>query len=105
MSWSKMVSLELDDEDQLDAIMPYPMSEKPKYPFGLRICLTEKELSKLDLDADCDVGDIIDIRAFARVTSVSTNEMEDGKSCCRVELQIEEIAVEPEFSPKHPDQD
>ena len=98
MSWSKMISMELDDEDILDAIMPFPMPDKPKYPYGLRICLTEKELEKLDLEADCNVGDIIDLRAFARVTSVSSNEMENGKCCCRVELTLEELAVENEMS-------
>lgn len=96
MSWSTMTSMELDDEDSLDAIMPIPMPDKPKWPYGLRICLTEKELEKLDLDADCSVGDIIDLRAFARVTSVSSNEMEGGKCCSRVELQIEEMSVESE---------
>lgn len=97
MAWSSMVSLEYDDEDSLDAIMPIPMPDKPKYPYGLRICLTEKELSKLGLEADCNVGDIIDLRAFARVTSVSSNEMEGGKCCCRVELQIETMSVENEM--------
>ena len=97
MPWSKMTSMEFDDEDQLDAIMPIPMPEKPKYPFGLRICLTEKELDKLGLEPDCDVGDIIDLRAFARVTSVSSNEMEGGKCCCRVELQIVSMSVEDEM--------
>lgn len=100
MPWSKMVSLELDDEDQLDTVMPLPMAERPKYPFGLRICLTEKELEKLGLDADCDIGDVIDIRAFARVTSVSVNQMENGDESCRVELQIEEMAVEDEMTEK-----
>ena len=35
--------MELDDEDKLDAIMPIPMDNKPDFPYGLRICLTEKE--------------------------------------------------------------
>lgn len=105
MAWSTMTSMEYDDEDSLDAMMPIPMPDKPKFPYGLRICLTEKELEKLDLEADCGVGDIIDLRAFARVTSVSSNELEGGKCCCRVELQIEELAVEPEFSTEDPDRD
>ncbi len=57
--------------------------------------MTEKELQKLDLAPDCEVGDIIDLRAFAVVTSVST-EQRDGRNSARVELQIERLAVESE---------
>lgn len=95
MPWGKMTSMELDDEDQLDYPMPYAMPDKPKWPYGLRISLTHSELKKLKLDADCEVGDVIDFRAFATVTSVSINETDRGKEC-RVELQIEKLQVEPE---------
>lgn len=94
MGWSKMVSMELDDEDQLDAEMPIPMERRPKFPFGLIISLRHDELDKLDLDHP-DLGDVIDLRAFARVIGVSTNEHDGGHSCC-VSLQIEELAVENE---------
>lgn len=96
MSWSKLVDMLMDDEDQLDAVQPIPMSEKPRYPYGLRICLSHKELKKLGLEADCDIGDVIDLRAFAVVTSVSMNKIEGGDDECRVELQIEKLAVENE---------
>ena len=103
MSWSKLIDLELDDEDQLSAAMPIPMTSKPKYPFGLRICLTEKELAKLRLDHDCDIGDMLHLVVFATVTSVSKHENDDG-ACCRVELQIEKMAAENE-SLEMPDDD
>jgi hypothetical protein len=91
MAWSKFVDLELDDEDKLDAIMPIPMADKPDYPYGTRITLTDKELKKLKLDDECDVGDLIDFRAMAEVTSIS----KDGDNC-RIELQIQKIALEDE---------
>jgi len=91
MAWSKMVDMELDDEDQIDAVTPIALPEKPQFPYGLRICLTHSELRKLDLDADCEIGDTIDIRAFAEVTSIS----KDGDNC-RIELQIQKLAVEDE---------
>lgn len=90
MAWGKaMVSLELDDEDKMDAAMPIPMSSKPDFPFGTRICLTSTELSKLGLDADCEVGEELEFMARARVTSVTKSDM-----CSRVELQIEDMAVQ-----------
>jgi hypothetical protein len=93
-----MLSLEYDDEDTLDAPCPEPLKDKPRYPYGTRICLTEKELKKLDLEPDCDVGDVIDMRCFGRVTSKSEDERADGEKCCRIEIQIEEIALEDEMT-------
>ena len=91
-SWSKLADMEYDDEASMDAIMPIPMPDKPRYPYGLKICLCEGELKKLDLDLP-NVGDVIDLRAFAEVTSVS-----DGEGGRRVELQIQKIAVENEMT-------
>lgn len=88
MGWGKLIDLELDDEDQLDMPMPIPF-DKPRFPCGLRICLTDAELKKLELDPDCEVGDEVEFEVRACVTSV---HKEDG--CCRVELQIEKMSVE-----------
>jgi hypothetical protein len=72
----------------------------PVYPYGLCISLTQDDLDKLDLDPDCEVGDIVHLMAMAKVTSRSENEMEtaDGKKekCCRIELQITHLSVEDE---------
>ena len=92
MGWSKLVDMELDDDDKMDTIMPMPMS-MPDYPCGLKICLTHVELEKLGLDADCDIGDVIDMRCFAEVTSVT----KDGENQ-RVELQIQKLAIEDEMT-------
>lgn len=92
-----MTSMEMDDEDKLDAVMPYPMSDKPDYPYGLRICLTEKELDKMGLDhRDAVVGGTIHGHFLARITSVSSNEDENSGSGCRVELQITDLDIESE---------
>jgi hypothetical protein len=91
MAWSKLVDLELSDEDKLDTAMPIPMA-RPDYPPGTRICLCDAELEKLGLDADCDEGDMIDIRAFGVVTSV---HKENGNN--RVEIQLTRMAVENEM--------
>lgn len=97
MAWSKLIDMEMDDEEKLDACCPMPMPSRPNYPFGLRICLTHKELAKLGLDADCEIGDMIDLRCFAEVTSISTNDYGSGEEC-RIELQITHMAAEDEMS-------
>ena len=79
------VDLALTDEEKLDSAMPIP-TPMPEYPFGCRICLCDAELDKLDIEEMPDVGDIIDMRVFARVTSISA-----GMQGRRIELQIVQI--------------
>jgi hypothetical protein len=89
--------MELDDEDQFDA-MPMPVTmAKPQFPYGMRLCLTDKEFSKMECDPDeLKVGDLIHLtECFARVTNKSENDGEMGKTC-RVELQIEHCDIEDE---------
>lgn len=91
----KMVSMEYDDEDSIDACMPMPC-EKPDFPYGLRINLTEKELSKMGLDpAEATTGGLVHGYFMGRITSVST-EQRDGEDRCRIEIQIEDLAIESE---------
>lgn len=92
----KMVSLELTDEEKLDSMMPIAMDQKPNFPCGLRICLTEKEFEKLKLDpSEAETGAIFHGHFIARVTNVSHNDGESGYSC-RVEAQIEDMEIESE---------
>lgn len=93
-----MKSMELDDEDKMDVLAPIPM-DKPDYPCGLRGCLTEKEFAKLGEEfdpKDAAVGGIFHMHALARITHVSTSQDAEGKDCCRVEFQIEDLALESE---------
>lgn len=88
MGHIKMESMELSDDDKLDMMKSLPEILEPEYPFGLRICLCKAEMDKLDLDpSDCNIGDIIDMRAFGVVTAVAKE---------RVEIQIQQLGVENE---------
>lgn len=88
--WTKFVDMAMTDEEKLDQLMPVqPSDGVPEYPPGLRICLCDGELEKLDLEEDPDVGDYIDLRILGRVTSFSNY---NGKR--RVEIQGEKIAME-----------
>lgn len=89
--------MELDDEDQSEYPQPISMSDKPRFPYGLRISLTEKELSKLGFDAtEMVVGGLFHLHGMARITSVSTNERQGGDPGCCVEAQIEDLEIESE---------
>jgi hypothetical protein len=97
MAWSKLVSMELTDDEKLDimACQPVALKDAPEYPWGLQIELSNRELEKLGLEADCSVGDIIDLRCFARVVGVNRTETAMGPED-RVSLQITDMATENE---------
>lgn len=75
---------------------PIPMPDRPDYPYGLRITFSEKELKRLGLGVP-EFGDMIDMRVFATVTSVSEDKTHSGETT-RVEMQIEKISAESEMN-------
>lgn len=96
--WAKpMKSMELTDEEKLDTTCPIPMPSKPDFPYGLRITLTHAELDKLDLDVDdACVDGIFHLQGMARITSISKDKDAHGNNTCRIEAQIESLAIESE---------
>lgn len=91
-----MHDMRLTSEEQLDDSLPCVPIGKEIYPYGLRICLTEKELVKLGLDPkEASVGGMFHGHFMARVTCVSENETSDGANS-RVEAQIESLCIESE---------
>lgn len=90
-----MKMVDMANTPQKTEEQPMPVMQQPIYPYGLGICLGHDELAKLDLDADCEVGDMIHLMAMAKVTSISKRENSDGEDC-RIELQITHLAVEDE---------
>lgn len=75
------------DPEETGAALPERVFP-PTYPYGLSISLSEKELEKLDLPADCEIGDILHMVSMAKVTNF--NKSENG---CRIEMQIFDIEV------------
>lgn len=65
------------------------------YPYGLSICLTQEELSKLNLSGEVDAGDTVHLHALAKVTSVNKRDTTAGTDT-RIELQITHLAAESE---------
>lgn len=90
----QMVDMARKPEKTEDMASPV-MIEQSIYPYGLSISLTQDELEKLDLQPDCQVGDMIHIAAMAKVTSISQYETTENSNC-RIELQITHMALEDE---------
>lgn len=89
----KLVDMATSPPEIKDASIP--MMNEPLYDYGLSLCFGQETLDKLGLDTDVEVGDMIDLRALAKVTSVSKNDTGDGEKC-RVELTLTHIGVENE---------
>lgn len=95
MAFGKRASMAYTDDEKGDRMMPIPMPDVPEYPPGLKIVLTETELSKIEdlgVDCECEVGDVIDLRVFCCVTHESSESGADGKRR-RIELQIEDVLM------------
>lgn len=96
--WTKLVDLAREPKNYPLYDMPEsPGVSKSHYPWGLCITLEKEDLDKLGLDCNCDVGDMIDMRCFAEVVSVSKEG--DGAT---VRLQIQKIALENEMDEEAP---
>jgi len=103
-----MVDLAYTDEEKAEKAKKWgavsedgeaPVYSGPSYPYGLTLCLTERELDLGGLDAeDISVGDLVHIHLFAKVTSVSADQdsSDDGKVSRRVELQVTHLSAEDE---------
>lgn len=68
---------------------------KPIYPYGLQLCFGSEQLERLNLEDDCEVGDMVHIFAIAKVVSVNKRDTTDGPKTS-VDLQITHIATESE---------
>ena len=83
-------------------VMPN-VSDLPEYDYGLCGSFNKDSLDKLDLDDEVSVGDYLDIRALAKVTSIhmkpGSNEID------RVDFCMCHIAVENEDEDDEDDKD
>lgn len=88
----KLVDMARSVKEMENAAPPISMPNTPLYDYGLTLCFNHETLEKLELDDDVEVGDMLDIRALAKVTSVSKNDTGDGEKC-RVEMQLTHIGI------------
>lgn len=102
MAHTKLVDMARTPADIKEAASP--IMNAPLYSYGLTLCFDHETLEKLHLDDDVEVGDMLDIRAMAKVTSVSKNDTGDGERC-RVELQLTHIGIPENESTEYDDND
>lgn len=96
-----MKDMRLTPADKQDAYeaMSVPM-QTADYSPGLSISLNCADCEKLDIEEDCEVGDLLPFSAIAKVTSISAREV-NGATEKRIELQI----IGMEFNEDHAEPD
>lgn len=75
--------------------------DKPKYPYGLRLCLDSESLKKLNINTLPAVGEKLNLTAVVNVIGVQNYQEINGESNASVDLQIIEMdlgASEPQTS-------
>jgi hypothetical protein len=97
MSFKMVDMLETPKQEQTGYAAPaMPMVDnKPRYPYGLCICLNEESMEKLGIDELPEVGTMIHGMFMAKVTSVRANATEENTSK-GMDLQITHLALEDE---------
>lgn len=71
-------------------------TEREDYPYGLSISLDAETIKKLGLSEDLQVGDVVELRAKAKVRSMSQSSSEEGGENRDLSLQITDLCVEDE---------
>lgn len=90
---NNFVDMAKDAAEMKEDAAPFSEQAQQIYPYGLAISLSQDELEKLDMEDDCDVGDMVRFEAIAKVTCVTKNDTTEGPKM-RVELQIVGIALD-----------
>lgn len=74
-------------QDELDEV------EKPEFPWGLSLNLDDAVMNRLGMKTLPSVGQTMNIKAVAKVTSVSEHDNEDSGVRRTVSLQITDMEV------------
>ena len=87
---ARMTSLAQTDAEKMAGFLG-PASVGPDVPSGLCLRITDRELEKLGLDDDVEVGDLLHLRIMVQATSVHKTE-----AGCTIEAAIIAGVVEDE---------
>lgn len=88
----KSMALTADEAKEYSNPVQAP-GDGPKYPYGLCLCLDNDTLEKLGITSLPDVGQVMEIKALATVTSVGMNQEQDGDKRQRADLQITDLEL------------
>jgi hypothetical protein len=69
-----------------------PVAER--YPWGLRLNLTKKEIDKIKGLSDMDAGEKVAIQAIGKIIEVRKTTTDKGNDSLSMEIQIQKIGIE-----------
>lgn len=94
----KMVDMKMPKRSGKGMDAPTIAGGKEEYPYGLRLTLSDEQLSKLEDEdiAGLKVGDAVHIMAEGAVVAKRENEMQGGKKDRSIEIQIKKFCADPQ---------
>lgn len=93
---AELKDMKLSPAEQKEATT---MVDKPDYPWGLQLNINDEQYEKL-FSSLPEVGKTVMISARAKISGVSQSDREGGEQQTSCQLQIMEMAVEPDEAPK-----
>ena len=97
-----MKSVEITASEKKDMAYPSVVSDKPKYPWGLRVTVDGETYKKLDLKEIPQVGDKMMMLCLVEVCSVSNEKYEGDENNISVGLQITDMEIKKSEAEKKP---
>lgn len=89
------MKMELQSKDDSYEAKEMMMVDKPKYPYGLKLCLEKEELDKLGISEMPEIGANMKMMAVVQVCSLEAKDYE-GEEYRSMGLQVKEMALMPE---------
>lgn len=87
--------MKLTPGEQKEQVGPPSAAERPKFPFGLSLHLSDETLEKLEMGNELPkVGQEMAIIGVAKVEGVSSEDTAGGKKRSHVRLQVTQLGVE-----------
>jgi len=93
---ANLVDMKLSKEEAKTEAPCSPSKENgPRWPYGLRLTFDKEQIAKLPALSGLKVGGTVKIEGTGTVTSVRISERQKEKPDHTVEIQIENIGIEP----------
>lgn len=96
-----LIDMSLSIQEKKEMAEPTAITDRPDFPYGLKIHLGPEEMKKLGLDVP-KVGETMGLVASVEVTDVSSNKGEDDVRQTSMSLQITGMRLS-EGSPEKPE--
>lgn len=94
-----MESMKMTASEKKESSPEVAMPKQDPYPYGLRLELNRETIKKLGIELP-EVGEVLELRALAKVVSCHASQQEGGDEYASCSLQITDMEVKAETDVK-----